>query len=203
MIPRCERAQTSKDSGDPAIDRTALCFRLPDFPEHGRPLSAKRGSSPLLIDWEKEPGCYRRRVRLDSTQSIGYVPDLKRDLWIRNQGYIAAPLSNGRGALYASSTQRHGIPGHWWKPWTKKVGDISKKLETPPSSEALIIRVPGSSPSGPMLLKKNDLTAVVHPRHPLTIGVSSVSRTVGFAAEHDAGSILAASEASQAGSPER
>jgi hypothetical protein len=22
------------------------------------------------------------------------------------------------GLLYANSTQRHGIPGHWWKPWT-------------------------------------------------------------------------------------
>ena len=30
-------------------------------------------------------------------------------------------------SLYANSTQRHGMPGHWWKPWTKKTGAISRK----------------------------------------------------------------------------
>ena len=43
-------------------------------------------------------------------------------------------------SLYANSTQRHGIAGHWWKPWTKREGNVSKKLETPPPLEALIIR---------------------------------------------------------------
>ena len=42
--------------------------------------------------------------------------------------------------LYANSTQRHGIPGHWRKPWTKKESNVSKKLETPPSRHALLIR---------------------------------------------------------------
>jgi Tol biopolymer transport system component len=34
--------------------------------------------------------------------------------------------------LYANPTQRHGIPGRWWKPWTQKTGDVSKNPETPP-----------------------------------------------------------------------
>jgi hypothetical protein len=32
------------------------------------------------------------------------------------------------------------MPGHWWKPWTTKWGDVSKNLETPPLRQALLIR---------------------------------------------------------------
>jgi hypothetical protein len=50
--------------------------------------------------------------------------------------------------------------GRQWKRWTKKEGNVSKKLETPPSLEAHKPLVVGSSPTGPMPFKKNDLRFV-------------------------------------------
>jgi hypothetical protein len=60
----------------------------------------------------KRNGSRRQRIGLWLAPSIAIAVRLFADL--------AHQTARADDGLYANPTQAHGIPGHWWKPWTTR-----------------------------------------------------------------------------------